>query len=495
MHILIIGSGISGLNVALKATEKGHAVTIVTKKKLVESSTNLAQGGIAAVIDKTDNFKKHVKDTLTAGSFHNKKSAVEFMVRRGPKAIERLLMLGVEFASRRGELLLTKEGGHSKRRIAFVGDHTGQEIEKVLVKKAKANPNIKILENAFAVNLLVKNKTCLGAQLFINGKAENMPANAVVLATGGLGQIYKYTTNPAISTGDGYAMGFRAGCKLRDMEFIQFHPTTFCKNNGKFFLLSEALRGEGAYLRNSKGKRFMLRIHPLGELAPRDVVSKAVFEESKKGKVHLDMRHKNPHFIKTRFPKIYSELKKHEYDLTKDLIPVVPAAHYCCGGLEINPKGETCIKNLYACGEVAWTGVHGANRLASNSLLEAIVFSDQIIKSIKKKIPFADKFHFPVSRRIKLSKTLSLKISKYEKQIKNLMWDNASLIRNKQNLLDAQEEISEILEEIKTMKNIHPKVYELKNMAETSLLIVNAALKRGKSLGCHYIKPSSTRSL
>ncbi len=495
--IIIIGSGIAGLNAGLKAAGKGHKVTVVTKKKMVESATNRAQGGIAAVLSQTDDFKKHIQDTLKAGCFHNNKKAVAMMVKNAPRVIHELIEISVPFATLHGKLLLTKEGGHGERRIAFVGDYTGQAIEKALVKKVKHMKNITILEHVIAVDLLVKDGRCHGVQIYradrknSRGKTENLFADYVVLASGGLGQIYTHTTNPDISTGDGYAIAARAGAKFKDMEFIQFHPTAFQKKNGEFFLLSEALRGEGAYIRNSSEARFMKKIHEMAELAPRDIVSRAIFHELKKGKVYLDLRHLNEEKLHTRFPKITEVLQQNGYRIFKDLIPISPAAHYCCGGLETDLKGQTCIKNLYAFGEVAWTGVHGANRLASNSLLEALVFSDQISSQIMndklKKIKKLRKAVFPLPKIARLTKRKLREILFLKTLIRKIMWENVGIIRKKKTLEDAKE-IFEYIHYALTplFQTFHPKILEVKNMLETGLLVIDAALKRKKSLGCHY---------
>ncbi len=423
---LIIGSGIAGLNFALNAAKKSK-ILIVTKKKTAEASTNYAQGGIAAVLAQTDNSKKHIQDTLQAGAFHNDQKAVEFMVKHSTEAIYKLIERGVPFATNEeGKLLLTREGGHTEKRIAFVGDYTGREIEKTLVEKAKKNPNITILEHSIAIQLLTKNKICFGAHILRKEKIETIYATSTILGTGGLGHIYKYTTNPAIATGDGLKLALEAGCKFKDLEFIQFHPTALNVKGAPKFLISEAVRGEGAILKNAQKKRFMLQYHKMAELAPRDIVARAIFEEEKKGPVYLDITHKNAKEIKLRFPQIYQKLIKYDLDLTKDLIPISPAAHYSCGGIKVNLKGETGIKNLFAFGEVACTGVHGANRLASNSLLEALVFSEQILKNVPKKtltkIPT-----FSNPKFTNLSIAQKKKLEKIKKEIQQIMWDKVGI--------------------------------------------------------------------
>lgn len=475
---IIIGSGIAGLNLALEAAKKGK-VLVITKKKAVESNTNRAQGGIAAVLDKTDKFEEHVKDTLEAGCYHNNKKAVEFMVKRGPHVIRKLIKMGVEFSTVNDKIDLAKEGGHGRRRIAHVGDFTGKEIEKILVKKIKAEKNIQIWENTFALDLIVKNKKCYGVQIIKNGKIENIFASAVIIATGSIGQIYQYTTNSLISTGDGIAMAVRAGCQVKDLEFIQFHPTVLDKNINPRFLLSEALRGEGAVLINKKGEKFMKKYHFRGSLAPRDVVTLAIYKEQKEGKVYLDMTYKNPKNIKSRFPNIYKQLLKYGLDITKKPIPVSPAVHYSCGGIKVDLSGHTCIKNLFAVGEVTCTGVHGANRLASNSLLEALVFSEEVFNKLKpgkaKIIPFT-----------KPSSTEE-KTSKIKTEIKKLMWEYVGAIRKKEKLEKAVDKLEKLEKLFPKTQRTNIRLAETRNMILTAKLITKSALRRKQSLGCHFI--------
>ncbi|KKP36207.1 MAG: L-aspartate oxidase [Candidatus Peregrinibacteria bacterium GW2011_GWA2_33_10] len=492
---LIIGSGIAGLNFALNAAKHGK-VLIVTKKNTVTTNTNLAQGGIAAVLSKLDDFQKHIKDTLEAGARHNNTKAVEFLIKNGPEAIYKLAKIGVPFSTdNQGKLLLTKEGGHSERRIAFVGDYTGAAIEKTLMEKTAKNPNIDVLEHTMAFELLCKNKKCFGIKVMNNKTIKNIFAKNTIMATGGIGQLYRVTTNPPISTGDGIAMAYKAGCEVQDLEFIQFHPTALNVKQKPHFLLSEALRGEGALLLNHKKMRFMQNYHQLAELAPRDIVSRAVFFESQKGPIYLDLRHKDKHEIIARFPKIYKTLKKYKLDLTKDLIPISPAAHYLCGGIKVNLKGETNIKNLFAFGETAATGVHGANRLASNSLLEALVFSEQIIKSSKtEKIKDPEilkiKKHFSQKKQQyqKNDPKLNKILTNIKKSLRDLMWKNVGIIRNMSKLKKTLKKIETLESKIPPNKFTNEKIAELENMLLTSKLIVSSSLKRKKSLGCHYIE-------
>ncbi len=477
-NFLVIGSGISGLNFALNAAKKG-TVTIVTKKKIVDSSTNYAQGGIAAVLSQTDDIDSHIKDTLEAGAHHNDKKAVKFMVEHSTEAIYRLIDLGVEFEKENGKLLLTQEGGHGKRRIAYVGDYTGKEIERILVKRVKEHPNITIFEDTFALKLITKRKTCYGAQVISKNEIKNIFADHVVLATGGIGQLFKYTTNPKIATGDGLAMGIQAGCKTQDLEFIQFHPTALAKNTFPRFLISETLRGEGAKLLNHEGKQFVK------ELTSRDIVSRAIYKELKNGPVYLKIN-KPKAYLEKRFPQIYQTLKKYGYDLAKDKIPVIPAVHYICGGLKTDLHGRTKIKNLFAFGEVAATGVHGANRLASNSLLEALVFSNQILEKLGKpqKIPKNLEIEKPKYHPLTTPETKEAIALK--KQIQNLMWEYAGIVRSRKDIKKiALPAIKEILK--KPFPGTNHEIAEFQNMATVAHQILKAAANRKKSLGCHYL--------
>lgn len=484
-NFLVIGSGISGLNFALHAAKKGH-VTIVTKKKIAETNTNKAQGGIAAVINEKDSFQKHIEDTLKAGAFHNDKKAVEFMIEKGPEAITRLIELGVEFEKEHGRLKLTKEGGHSGARISYVGDFTGQEIESILVKRVRQHPNIDIFENTFAVDLIVENKKVYGAKVILkNHRIDYVFANAVIIATGGIGQVYKHTTNPSIATGDGIAIAQRAEAIIKDMEFIQFHPTAFAKSASPKFLLSEALRGEGAILINEKGEKFV------NELSPRDIVARAIYKELEMGPVYLQFKTHGSHEkekIKKRFPKIYSQLKKYGLDLSKDKIPVVPAAHYLCGGIKTDLHGRTNIKNLYAFGETTCTGVHGANRLASNSLLEAVVFSNQVIKDVKPQKTF--KAFSIRHEHLTNSPELIKKAKNLRRQIQETMWENCGILRTQKKLSQGLKKLEKIQIKLKSLngKIINRDLIETKNLLETSLLIIKSAMKRKTSLGCHFVE-------
>ncbi len=475
-NFLVIGSGISGLNFAINAASKGKVI-IATKKKIVDSNTNFAQGGIAAVLDKTDNIQRHIQDTLKAGSYHNKKSAVKFLVENSTQAIYHLINLGVEFEKENGELKLTKEGGHSQRRIAYVGDFTGKEIERILVKRVKEHPNIRILQDTFAIDLITVGKTCYGATVIHKGKIQQITANQTILATGGIGQLFISTTNAKIATGDGIAMGIRAGLKTQDLEFIQFHPTALALPSFPRFLISETVRGEGARLLNHEHKEFT------DALAPRDKVARDIYAQLKNGPVFLDITTKSKSYLMGRFPQIYEHLSKKGYKMEKELIPVMPAAHYLCGGLSTDLKGRTKLKNLFAFGEVAHTGVHGANRLASNSLLEALVFSNQILQNLKiNKIPTIEIPQPKLSKDTKFAK-------KTKKEIQKLMWNYAGIIRNKKQIINiAIPKVKQIQKNLQEIKGTNQYLIEAKNMAQVSLEILKAASKRNKSLGCHWIE-------
>ncbi|MFZ2190562.1 MAG: L-aspartate oxidase [Candidatus Magasanikiibacteriota bacterium] len=510
---LVIGSGIAGLNFALQAAKHGK-VAIVTKKELAESNTNYAQGGIASVLSKTDNFKKHIADTLKAGCFLNDKKAVETMIKQGPKEIKRLLKLGVGFSKAENKLCLTREGGHSERRIAHVNDTTGKEIERALIHQVRHNGNIKIFESHLAFKLLTenqesvisdqKNKTkkrrsqitdhCIGALVLDieNNKIKTFQSKATILATGGAGQVYLRNSNPKIATGDGIALAYEIGAEIKDLEFIQFHPTALDKKNKPAFLLSESLRGEGALLVNTKSQKFMHKYDKLKELAPRDIVSRAIFNEAKKGQTYLDIRHKGTEYIKQRFPYIYNELWWYGIKMDKDLIPVSPAAHFICGGVHTDLNGQTNIPGLFAFGEVAHTGVHGANRLASNSLLEAMVFSSRAINSTKNYVKKYSTFNIQHSTHntYHITHTNNTTVKKIKHSIQELMWQNVGIVRKPKKLLETIEILSGYYQKINQIfaKGVNKDIIELKNLCTVAILITKSALERKKSVGCHYIK-------
>ncbi|MBU2524745.1 L-aspartate oxidase, partial [Patescibacteria group bacterium] len=477
---LVIGSGIAGLNFAIKASKYGR-VLILTKSQAEKSNTYKAQGGIAAVLSNKDSLKKHIKDTLECGSFHNKKSAVEYLVKNGPSAIDDLLNYGVRFKkNKKGLLVLTKEGGHNQGRVAYAGDFTGKEIIEAAIKTAQASPNIQIIENAFVIDLILKKKICLGAKIIIKNKIKNLYAPYTILATGGAGQVFKHTTNPTVATGDGIGIASRANLKFKDLEFIQFHPTALNIPNQKVkFLLSEALRGEGAILVNEKEQRYMKKHHPTSELAPRDIVAKFTYLESLKNPVFLRFKNKTVKELKERFPIIFNKLKDHGLNLAKDRIPITPAAHYLCGGIKTTIAGQTPIKNFHVIGEAAGTQIHGANRLASNSLLEAMVCSSALASSlspqkIKKNLIKFEKHNQDKTeeKTTALTKTETEKLKKIRKKIKEIMWQNVGIVRKKENLTKTIETLNKLQKTMTTIKNhTNKSFYETQNLLTAAQLI------------------------
>ncbi|MCK4531410.1 MAG: L-aspartate oxidase [Candidatus Aenigmarchaeota archaeon] len=476
---LVIGSGIAGLNFTLQASGFG-SVCLITKKDLVESNTNFAQGGIAAVLSKIDRFDLHVKDTLKAGNGLSNEKAVRIMVKDAPKEIERLVSFGVDFDRKGEELELSKEGGHSRKRIVYKEDKTGMEVESSLVQKVREDGNVRVFEKHVAFDLIIDNGKCIGARVFDKErkKTKDFFAKVVMLATGGICEVFENTSNPRIATGDGIAIGFRAGCKVKDFEFVQFHPTAFKRKGEPFFVISETVRGEGGILRNSRGRRFV------NELGRRDVVARAILKERKGGEVYLDITHKDSKFLKKRFPGIYRTCLEHGIDITKGGVPVEPAAHYACGGLKTDTFGRTNIEGLFAFGEVACTQVHGANRLASNSLLESLIFSSRALIAARKYI----KGKGVVTKKTRSLKVISARPYSIRKNLRKLMWRNAGIVRDSKGLESASEKIKKMEAELKGIESegINPEVIELRNMILVSKLILKAALERKESRGTHH---------
>jgi L-aspartate oxidase len=505
---LILGSGIAGLTFALKVASHGR-VAIITKKNRAESNTNYAQGGIAAVTSKEDSFELHVRDTLTAGAGLCKEDVVRTIVQEGPERIQELIELGMKFSEREApepngvrELDLGREGGHSKRRILHAKDVTGREIERALLAAIAQRSNIEIFENHLAVDLITTQKfgaagqnRCAGAYVLDrkSGKVETFAALAVLLATGGCGKVYLYTTNPDIATGDGVAMAYRAGAPIANMEFIQFHPTCLYHPKAKSFLISEAVRGEGGVLKTVEGFEFMDKYHPLRSLAPRDVVARAIDSEMKKSgadHVLLDITHKPAQFISERFPNIYQTCLRYGIDITKEPIPVVPAAHYQCGGVMTSVDGETEVAGLYAVGEVACTGLHGANRLASNSLLEALVCAHRTALKLIANAPPQVDVEIPLWQSGKATDADEMVVVSHNwDEIRRLMWDYVGIVRTNKRLLRAQKRIANLQEEIQDYYwdfIVSSDLLELRNIATVAELIVACALQRQESRGLHY---------
>jgi len=509
--ILVIGSGLAGLGYALKVAEFAR-VNLITKKGLTETSTSKAQGGIAAVLGPDDRFEYHIQDTLTTGEGLSHPDIVELVVRQGPARIRELIDLGAHFdIGKDNGYDLGREGGHSHRRVIHAQDMTGAEVERILAEQVLAHPNIRVFENHMGVDLVTRQRlvrrgavvanadeSCLGAYVLntLTGEVDTFAAAITLLATGGVGKVYLYTSNPDIATGDGISMAYRAGAWIGNMEFVQFHPTCLYHVDAKNFLISEALRGEGAILIDRTGTAFMEKYHPLKDLAPRDTVARAIDLEMKKTGadcVYLDISHKPADFVKARFPNIYQECLKYGVDITNEPIPVVPAAHYMCGGVVTDVWGRTHISNLYAVGEVSMTGLHGANRLASNSLLEALVFSHQAALAAKETLPdLLAKPNGPMPEWNPFGATDSeeaVVVSHNWDEIRRFMWNYVGIVRTDRRLLRAQHRIDLIQQEIQEYYwnfIITSDLLELRNIATVADLIIRMALRRKESRGLHY---------
>ncbi|MBQ4901669.1 L-aspartate oxidase [Paenibacillus sp. Marseille-P2973] len=486
--VIVIGSGIAGLFTAIKASED-RRVTVITKKSLMESNTRYAQGGIAAVISDEDSPASHREDTLMAGAGLCSSDSVNILVNEGPRGVEELITLGTAFDLENGELALTKEGAHSHRRILHAnGDATGYEIVRALSEQVAGHANIDIWNDHFVIDLITEDNECLGALVQRpDGQRVFLRGNATILCSGGSGQLYRYTTNPEVATGDGVAIAYRAGALIRDIEFIQFHPTSLCYPGAPRFLISEAVRGEGAILRNIHGERFMERYHELLELAPRDIVARAIVSEmeaTKSSVVYLDITHEDSDTIKQRFPTIYETCISYGLDMTSDWIPVAPAAHYMMGGVQTDHHGETSVTRLFACGEVSSTGVHGANRLASNSLSEAIVFGRRIVERIRGLEPLT-KSGADIACRENRQDPVMQPIVERRLKLQKVMVRQVGLRRSKEGLMKGLEELKRQLPIFGAALHTREQL-EFANMLTCALLLAESALAREESRGGHY---------
>ncbi len=505
---LVIGSGIAGLHYALRVAEHGR-VGIVTKKEAVESATNWAQGGIAAVTSQHDSVESHLADTLRVGRGLCKEPVVRFVVEHGPRMIRRLIDLGVDFDRPIEEGIdepfdLGREGGHTQRRVLHHRDATGREIERVLLHHATHPPNVTMFENHMAVDLLTSQRAgaagpnrVLGAYVLDprTGAVERCEARITLLASGGCGKVYRFTSNPNIASGDGVAMAYRAGASIANMEFVQFHPTCLYHPKAKSFLITEALRGEGARLADVRGRRFMTDYSARGELAARDVVARAIDTELKRTGdeyVTLNIWHKDARFIRERFPTIFERCLEYGIDITKDPIPVVPAAHYCCGGVVTNLEGETDLANLFAAGEVTCTGLHGANRLASNSLLEAIVFADAAATAGIARLAELPEETADIEPWYEGAATESdeaVVITQNWDEIRRFMWNYVGIVRSDKRLERARRRIELLQDEITEYYwnfRVTPDLIELRNLALVAELVIESAIQRKESRGLHY---------
>ncbi|WP_137648739.1 L-aspartate oxidase [Escherichia albertii] len=505
--VLIIGSGAAGLSLALRLADK-HQVIVLSKGLVTEGSTFYAQGGIAAVFDETDSIGSHVEDTLIAGSGICDRHAVEFVANNARSCVQWLIDQGVLFDTHiqpngKESYHLTREGGHSHRRILHAADATGKEVETTLVSKAQNHPNIRVLERSNAVDLIISDKIGLpgarrvvGAWVWNRNKeaVETCHAKAVVLATGGASKVYQYTTNPDISSGDGIAMAWRAGCRVANLEFNQFHPTALYHPQARNFLLTEALRGEGAYLKRPDGTRFMADFDERGELAPRDIVARAIDHEMKRlgaDCMFLDISHKPAEFIRHHFPMIYEKLLGLGINLTKDPVPIVPAAHYTCGGVMVDDYGRTDVDGLYAIGEVSYTGLHGANRMASNSLLECLVYGWSAAEDITRRMPYAHGVSMlpPWDESQVENPDERVVIQHNWHELRLFMWDYVGIVRTTKRLERAlrrinmlQQEIDEYYAHFRVSNNL----LELRNLVQVAELIVRCAMMRKESRGLHF---------
>ncbi|MGR3317567.1 MAG: L-aspartate oxidase [Candidatus Anammoxibacter sp.] len=492
--VLVVGSGIAGLSATIEAA-KSCSVLVVTKDKISESNTQYAQGGIASVISNKDSFSEHIKDTLDAGHGLCDSDVVDGIVKEGPLRINELISMGVNFDMEDGSLALTQEGGHSHRRILRAnGDTTGKEIERGLINTVKANKNVTIFEYTFTIDLLVIDGVCKGIIAWHSQKGSLLIwAKQTILATGGCGRLYRETTNPKVAKGDGIAIAYRAGVEIQNMEFIQFHPTTLYIAGASRTLISETVRGEGGILKNKNGERFMVKYHKDMELAHRDVVSRSILKEiqaTDHTHVYLDVTHIPVESFSNRFPGIKAICDSFDIDITKDMIPVRPSAHYMIGGVKTDQRGMTNVLSLYACGEVASTGLHGANRLGSNSLLEGLVYGHRVGCEVRDKLKDNEFGLSPqhISYRVSTPKQGELDLGDVKDALQSLMWRNVGIERDKKHLSEAKEMINYWSNYVLDKEFLTPVGWELQNMLTVASIITEMAEKREETRGVHYRK-------
>lgn len=487
---IIVGSGIAGLYTAIRLSATGRVV-VLSKQDLTAGNTWFAQGGVAAALSAGDSPDLHYRDTWEAGARFGDPEAISVLVNEAPLRIRDLQESGVEFDCRQGELDLGREGAHSRNRVLHIGgDATGRRLEESLLEQA-GRLNIRFIDNAFVSRLLVQEGQVAGVCYFKHGQSEILTSRAVILASGGCGQLFRYTTNDGVVTGDGLALAYRAGAVLRDLEFFQFHPTVFFPPEGSPFLISEAVRGEGAYLVNASGERFMKRYHPSVELGPRDVVSRAILSEQRLsgGQVYIDLRHLDSSFVQSRFPTIYQSCLHWGLDITRQPVPVSPAAHYLIGGVEVDLWGRTALPNLYAVGEVASTGVHGANRLASNSLMEALVFGHRAAQSAARLIDqnwtYEPAGLSPERGEPPAVEQPQSEWRRFRSRLQELMWEGAGVERSREGLMKVEQELTS-WRYLLDSPGSRAEAVEHQNMLLIALLMTRAALAREESRGCHF---------
>ena len=493
VDVLILGGGLTGLRAAL-ACDPALEVLVVTKDQLAESNSSYAQGGVASVIDPEDRIEWHVRDTLIAGADLCDLAAVEMVVQQGPESIRELIAWGTQFDVQRDQLALGREGGHSHNRIVHaLGDATGQEIMRAVIAKARAQSHVEIIERAFTLDLLTQGNRCSGAVIFHRDQMQLVWAKQTILATGGAGQLYRETTNPLVATADGHAMAIRAGVAVRDMEFMQFHPTVLYIAGGSRSLITEAVRGEGAYLIDREGHRFMPEYDERAELAPRDVVSQAIVQQMEKTQhacVYLDMSHLDAEHVRTRFPGILQACAKFGIDITRDRIPVRPGAHYMLGGVAVDLEGRTSMEGLWAGGEVTSSGLHGANRLGSNSLLEGLVYGHKAGCAARAAANGISRWSWPngLDRMGDVPNLVDtpLDFDDIRNSLKSLMWRAVGVRRNQAGLVEASEAVRQWQFTLSRQRLADPAAWELQNLLDVGTIMIEAAVRREESRGVHF---------